>query len=208
MDQPTPPGGAAQAQGAPEVTPLSLLERLRANDDVAWKRVIQLYEPLVRFWCRRSNLRPEDMEDLTQEVFAAAAAGFARFRRDRPGDSFRGWLRGIARNQVLLHFRRCEGRPKAKGGSDTWQHLQEIPDAPPPPDDEERAVVNQVYLRALDQIRDQFEPQTWRAFLLTAVEGRAPADLVEELGMTSAAIRQAKSRVVRRLKQELGELLD
>jgi RNA polymerase sigma-70 factor (ECF subfamily) len=58
-------------------------------------------------------------------------------------------------------------------------------------------------LHALEQVRCQFETQTWNAFWQTAVEGRSPPDLTAELGMSPAAIRQAKSRVLRRLKQEM-----
>src|SRR6476620_2449763 len=77
-----------------QLTPLSLLARARANDQDAWARLASLYRPLVAFWCRRAHCPAEEVEDVTQEVFAAAAAGLATFRRDRPGDSFRGWLRG------------------------------------------------------------------------------------------------------------------
>jgi RNA polymerase sigma-70 factor (ECF subfamily) len=76
------------------------------------------------------------------------------------------------------------------------------------PDDEEHSAVVQVYLRALEQVRAQFQAQTWQAFWRTAVDGVSPAEVVGELGMSLAAIRQAKSRVLRRLKQEMGELLD
>ena len=62
--------------------------------------------------------------------------------------------------------------------------------------------------RALELVRGEFEPATWRAFLLTAVDGRAAPDAAAELGLTPAAIRQAKSRVLRRLRQELGELME
>jgi RNA polymerase sigma-70 factor (ECF subfamily) len=48
------------------------------------------------------------------------------FRRDRPGDSFRRWLRGITRNHVLMHYRRNRGRAQAVGGSDVWELLQEV----------------------------------------------------------------------------------
>jgi RNA polymerase sigma-70 factor (ECF subfamily) len=199
---PAPPGSPS---GADQATPLSLLERLRANDPAAWQRVVQLYAPLVRFWCRRAGLRDADAEDVAQEVFAAAAAGLAGFRRDRPGDTFRGWLRGITRNQALLHFRRNRGQPRAEGGSDAWRSLQEVAAGP---DGDEQAEVGQLYRRALDQVRAEFEERTWQAFWLTAVEGRAPAALAADLGMSAAAIRQAKCRVLRRLKHELGELLD
>jgi RNA polymerase sigma-70 factor (ECF subfamily) len=68
--------------------------------------------------------------------------------------------------------------------------------------------MNQLYQRALEQVRDRFEAQTWQAFWLTVIQGRTPASLTEELGMTVANIRQAKSRVLRLVKQELGELLN
>jgi RNA polymerase sigma-70 factor (ECF subfamily) len=185
-----------------------LLERLRRNEDQAWRRAMQLYEPLVGYWCRRAGLGKADAEDVTQEVFAAAAAGIADFHRDQPGDTFRGWLRGITRRQVLCLFRRSRRLHQAEGGSDAWNQLQEVADPLSTPDDEEHSAVTQVYLRALEQVRAQFQPQTWQAFWRTAVEGVSPAEVVGELGMSLAAIRQAKSRVLRRLKQEMGELLD
>ncbi len=162
---------------------------------------------MILFWCGKGGLRSEDAEDVTQEVFAAAAAGLDRFHRDRPGDTFRGWLRGITRNQVLLSYRRNHGRPVAEGGSDAFWHLQGHADPLPGPGEDEEAEMSQLYQRAVEQVRDRFEPHTWQAFWLTVIQGRAPAALTEELGMTVANIRQAKSRVLRLLKQELGELL-
>jgi RNA polymerase sigma-70 factor (ECF subfamily) len=148
-----------------------------------------------------------DAEDVAQEVFAAAATGLARFHHDRAGDTFRGWLRAIARNQVLLHFRRRQGRPQAEGGSDAWLRLQNVADPLPGPD-EESQVVSALFRRAVEPVRAAFEGRTWQAFWLTAIEGRCPAALAGELGMTPAAIRQARCRVLRQLKKELGEVLD
>ena len=54
-------------------------------------------------------------------------------------------------------------------------------------------------------IRNEFEPRTWQAFWLTAVEGRAPKDVADELGMSGGAVRVAKSRVLHRLRAELGD---
>jgi RNA polymerase sigma-70 factor (ECF subfamily) len=64
-----------------------------------------------------------------------------------------------------------------------------------------------LYLRALEQVRGHFDERTWQAFWLTAIDGRSPTDLAGELGMTAGNIRQAKSRVLRRIRQELGDLL-
>jgi len=191
-----------------QVTPLSLLERARANDPEAWRRLIDLYRPLVLFWCGRGGIRSEDAEDVTQEVFAAASAGLSRFRRDRPGDTFRGWLRGITRNQVLILFRRNQGHPRAEGGADALARLEGLPDPLVVSDEDEADQVGQLYRRALEQVRSEFEERTWQAFWLTVIEGRSPAALVTDLGMSTAAIRQAKSRVLRRLKREVGDVLD
>ena len=208
VDPGPPPDGAPAGRSRPaQVTPLSLLERARANDADAWRRLMDLYRPIVLFWCARAGLQAEDAEDVTQGTFAAAAAGLSGFRRDREGDTFRGWLRAVARNQVLLHFRRNKGRPQAEGGSDAWQSLQSVADPIAAPDDAEEAEVGQIYRRALDQVRGEFEGRTWQAFWMTAVEGRSPASIAADLGMNPAAVRQAKSRVLRRLKQEMGELL-
>jgi RNA polymerase sigma-70 factor (ECF subfamily) len=194
-------------RGSDNPTPLSLLEQMRANDPAAWERLIGMYRPLVLYWCDRGGVRPADAEDVAQEVFAAAAASVAGFRRERPGDTFRGWLRGVARNCVLLHFRRNRGRPNAEGGSDAWNALQAVADPLTDSDPGEEAEIGQIYRSALELVRRDFEPRTWEAFWLTAVEGRSPAGLTEELSMSPAAIRQAKSRVLRRLKAELGDVI-
>jgi len=57
-------------------------------------------------------------------------------------------------------------------------------------------------------VRGEFEERTWTAFWQAAVEGQSPADIAEDLGMTPAAIRKAKSRVLHRLRQEVGDLIE
>jgi RNA polymerase sigma-70 factor (ECF subfamily) len=180
---------------------LSLLERARQRDPDAWDRLVGLYRPLVLFWCRRAGLDAPDAEDVAQEVFAGAAKGLATFHRDQPGDTFRGWLRGITRNQVVLWRRRNLDQPRARGGSSGWEQLQAVPDPLGDLDAQEQMEISQLYQRALEHLRGSFEERTWQAFCRTVVDGRSPASLTEELGMTGPAIRQAKSRVLRRLKR-------
>ena len=59
--------------------------------------------------------------------------------------------------------------------------------------------------RAVELVRGEFEPRTWDAWYKTAVEGRRPADVADEMGMTLHAVYKAKSRVLLRLRRELGE---
>jgi RNA polymerase sigma-70 factor (ECF subfamily) len=189
-------------------TPLSLLERARANDQQAWSRLTALYRPLVLYWCRQAQCPAADLEDITQEIFAGVAAGLKSFRHDRRGDSFRGWLRGITRNQVLLYFRKNQGRPLPEGGSDALGRLHGLVDPLAAAAEDEAQEVSQLYRRAVEQVRVEFEERTWHMFWRTVIEGRSTTASAEELGVSPGAVRQAKSRVLRRLKQEMGELLE
>jgi RNA polymerase sigma-70 factor (ECF subfamily) len=202
------PGETCSAgTNAGQMTSLSLLQRVRGNDAEAWQRLVGLYRPLVLSWCAWAGLNGDDAEDIAQEVFLSAAAALGRFRRDRPGDTFRGWLRAITRTEVLQLFRRGRGRPQAAGGSDAWQDLQEVPDPLPGPGEEDSPEIGQLYLRALELVRGEFEERTWQAFWLTAIEERQTSAVAAELNTTTNNIRQAKSRVLCRLREEVGELL-
>src|SRR5262245_12114895 len=88
----------------PGVTSLTLLERVRAADPEAWRRLVELYGPVVQRWCRRAGLQESDTADVMQEVFRSVAVRVSQFRREQARDSFRAWLWTITRNKVRDHF--------------------------------------------------------------------------------------------------------
>ena len=197
------PGSASAFHTSP-----SLLLRVQANDQAAWTRLVDLYAPLVYHWCRRAQLGPEDTADVFQETFRAVANNVHGFRRDRPGDSFRGWLRTITQNKIRDHFRRLQDEPRAAGGTDANVRMNAEPDPISLKEDEsEQKIVHQVLQRTLETIRGEFEPRTWQAFWLVQIDGKATDEVGADLGMTPAAVRKAKRRVLIRLRQEMGELL-
>jgi RNA polymerase sigma-70 factor (ECF subfamily) len=190
-------------------TSRSLLDHAREADPAAWERLVTLYAPLVAAWCRRWGVRPQDTVDVLQEVFCAVSSHLQRFRKERPADTFRGWLLTIARNKVHDHFRRAAGQPDAAGGTEALMRLQQVVDEGPPAVGEEHGsdpAFNQVLVRALESIRGDFQEQTWRAFWGVVVEGRAAADVGADLGMRPGTVRVAKSRVLLRLRKELGDV--
>jgi RNA polymerase sigma-70 factor (ECF subfamily) len=194
-------------------TSRTLLNGLRANEAEAWDRLVTLYAPLVYHWCRQQGLPNSDMSDLLQDVFQSVAAHIGRFRKERAGDTFRGWLRTITRNKVADHFRKRAVQPQAAGGTTAFQQMGAVP----APSGSLSASASQSELaadavaqrdllaRALNLIREEFEDRTWQAFWQTAVESRSAADVAAELGMSAGAVRVAKCRVLRRLREELGE---
>jgi RNA polymerase sigma-70 factor (ECF subfamily) len=195
------------ARSGPDgTTSLTLLQRLRANEAEAWTMAVRLYSPLVWYWCGRAGVHGADADDVTQEVFQAASTSLDHFRRDRPGDSFRGWLRGITRFKVLGFLSQARRQPQGAGGSDLLARFQEVPD--PASVEEEEAETSLVYRRAIELIRTEFEERTWEAFRRAVLDGRPPDEVAAALGVSPAAVRKAKSRVLLRLREALGELLE
>jgi RNA polymerase sigma-70 factor, ECF subfamily len=192
----------------PGSTSSTLLGRLLQGDGEAWDRMVKLYYPLVYGWCRPRVGRAEDTKDVVQEVFAAVAKGLPGFRRDRQGDSFRGWMRGIARHKVQEFWRRHTPQDEPAGGTDAARRRAAIPDLgsddqDDPPGDKARLVQ-----KALEQIRHEFGDQVWQAFWRAAGLGHVPADIAADLGITRNAVFKAKARVLARLREQLGDLLE
>jgi RNA polymerase sigma-70 factor (ECF subfamily) len=197
---------ATAEQTEPGSSDLSLAIRLRDGSSDAWRELVDLYGPLIDSWCRRCGLTIEAARaDVGQEVFLAVHRGIARFDPTQPHATFRGWLWTIAHNAIFKWHKKHDPPP---GGSTAQQRLAEIPDhwevdrgEEPSTPDESAALLR----RALDQIRPTIEPATWEAFWQTTVLGRSAPEVASELGLTPAAVRQAKSRTLRRLRRQLGD---
>ena len=185
-------------------TSSSLLERVKGGESDAWRRLVELYGPMVLGWCQRSRLQTSDAADIVQEVFTAVLVNVPDFRRDGPGDTFRGWLWTIARNKLRDHIRRRECRPQAFGGTDAAEQFQQLPDALP--DATDSGDHGGLMHRALDLVRPECENRTWDAFWRTTAGGQSTLDVAADLGLTPAAVRQAKYRVLKRLRAELDDL--
>jgi RNA polymerase sigma-70 factor (ECF subfamily) len=190
-------------------TSLSLLDRVRAKEQAAWERLVCLYAPLVDWWCHGYRLQEADTADVRQEVFLAVARRIEEFRREQASGSFRGWLHTITRHKVYDHWR-MEATKAATGGSDVYDQLLHL--SPGEPDEpaagsevEEQGIL---YRRAVQLIATDFEETTRKAFWMVAVEGRLPAEVARELGISTNAVYLAKGRVLARLREEFAGLID
>lgn len=190
---------------APSIT-ASLLTRLKARDPEGWSRLSRLYCPLVYRWCLRARLQPQDASDIVQEVFRTVAMKIDGFRRDREGDTFRGWLWTITRNKLGDYIRKQKNGAHATGGSDAMAMMMQVPENLEDADSiVDSSDFSELYRRALDMIRQEFEERTWTAFWQAVIEDKPAAVVAEELGMSQNAVYIAKSRILARLRQELGD---
>lgn len=192
----------------PDSTSASLIERVCRFDETAWNRLSAIYGPLVYRWCRRAGLQEADAADVLQDVFSALVRDIGTFRRDEARGGFRGWLYGITRHKLADHFRDRAHQPAA--GGDRAEPRQRPADsfAPlPEPADSDAADEHAIVLHAaLEQIRGEYDEHNWQAFFRTAIRQESAVAVAADLGLTPGAARQAKFRVLRRLRRELDGL--
>lgn len=190
-----------------EHTRASLLCRARDNDAQAWEQLRQLYGPLVEDWCRRCGLDWHSANDCVQDVFLAVATNLGGFRPRQTHGSFRAWLWSITLNKLRDQRRRAGRSAEAIGGSTAQQIIAQLPDSHGDSDEEpsDAGKLKELTRRALDQVQCEFEPRTWQAFWRSAVDGIPTAVAADELGMSISAVRQSRSRILRRLRQHLGD---
>ncbi len=189
-------------------TSQGLLDQLRSDHDPeAWQRWLAIYEPWLRGWLRRYSLQSADIDDVLQGILAVVVEKMPLFvHSGRPG-AFRTWLRSILVNQVR-YFLRTRGRRWAGAGAPAdW--LDQLED---PTSDLSRRWErehDQLILRhALAAIRPEFQPRTWEVFRLLVLEDRPVDEVARLCRMEHNAIYAAKFRVLARLRQELGGLVE
>ena len=191
-------------------TSLGLLERLKDAKPTAsdWRRLHDLYLPLIRKWLSRVPGLRDESNDLAQEVLVVVLRELQSFERRRDG-AFRAWLRQITVNRIRAFLKARHKQPLVGLGEGGHQLLSQLEDA-------NSDVARQwdldhdqhVFQRLLAIVRPDFQPATWQAFTRFALDGLPAASVAVELGISESAVVQSKFRILKRLREEAGELLD
>ena len=187
-------------------TSASLLERAQARSDPDWERLVELYTPLLRTWIGRHVAQVDDVNDLVQQVFAVVVARLPEFvYNGRPG-AFRHWLRSISANHLRAYWRARRQRTAQAEADAVFDQLEDPASDPSRRWDLEHD--SHVARKLLDYVEPEFRPATWQAFRRQVLDEASPEEVAAELGISINAVLIAKSRVLRRLRQEARGLLD
>jgi len=184
-----------------KTTSLSLLSRLRRGNQQAWAEMVQWYLPLVYHWGLQAGLERETAADISQEVFLKVSMKIDQIRRTADSGSFRGWLR-VTTRRTIIDWLRGPGQEVLGTGGTTAQELMQQIDM----DDswEGLTAEDEELLDRIDEFRGEFEETTWKAFWLTTFDGLSGEEAAKKLGIKRGAVYQAKSRVMKKLRRELG----
>jgi RNA polymerase sigma-70 factor (ECF subfamily) len=190
-------------------TSVSLLERLTgAPTDDDWRRLDGLYRPLLRAWMARPDVPASDRDDLVQDVLLLVFRKFGGFEWRGQG-AFRAWLRAILANRVRDYFRGRKYQPTVTGDSDFLRRLDELES----PDSAlsrlwDREHDEHVAAAMLQRVQGDFAPMTWQAFRRHVMQGEPAIQVAEALDLSLNSVLLAKSRVLKRVRQELAGFVD
>jgi len=185
-------------------TPVSLLDRVRRGDQVAWNEFSLQCSTMLRQWCVQWGLQTADADDLIQDTLLIVFSRIAEFRR-RGAGSFRSWIRTIAwrcwcdavarversmRAEVAVRF-----RDSLEARTSLEQEFQKL-------------FENQILQQAMDIVKHRVQPSTWEAFRLTALENVGGEMAAEISGLQVNAVYAARFRVQRLITAEMQQLLE
>ena len=186
-------------------TSVSLLDRLKHSppDSADWQQLHALYAPLIRHWLGKDPILRDEADDLSQDVMLAVVRQLPRFDRRRDG-SFRTWLR-VTVNRLRAHWRTRQHRVHP----DTDGFLEQLADpvsALSRQWDEEHD--RHVFQKLFDFLEAEFSAETLLAFRKFFLDDRPAEEVAAELGISVNVVYLAKSRVLKRLREEAHGLLD
>ena len=190
-------------------TSVSLLGRLAgAPTDADWRRLDELYRPLLRGWVARVGVPASDVDDLVQDVLLVVVRKISGFERRGKG-AFRTWLRTILANRMGDYFSKQKHLPTATGDSDFLRRLDELES----PDSAlsrlwDREHDEHVAAALIKRVQGNFTPVTWEAFRRHVTKGEPAVEVAKALDLSLNSVLLAKSRVLKRVRQELAGLVD
>jgi RNA polymerase sigma-70 factor (ECF subfamily) len=121
-----------------------------------------------------------------------------------PKSSFRGWLRGMVDHKVSDYLTQRRKHRRA----DT-ELLARTPDPGRTPQELWQQQWNRIHLDyCIDGLRIEYAPHTLQAFAMYVLQERPVKEISRRLGMTPNQIYVAKSRVMARIRERFGNMID
>ncbi|MCH1493589.1 MAG: sigma-70 family RNA polymerase sigma factor [Rubripirellula sp.] len=190
----------ASAEHSQWSTRTSMVHALRLPKANRWQDFVFIYSPLLRHWIDARQVPKSAQDDVLQEALRSIFVGIGDFRRRKfEKGSFRGWLRTIVNRRVADYFRLASKSKTAPMG--LVMDVENRPQRDPAELAAEEIALRELEARALHLIRESTAEKTWQMFWLSVVEQVPTSEIAEQFGVTTAAVRVAKSRVLMRLRK-------
>ncbi len=188
-----------------DTTHLTFLLRLRDRaDKLSWQEFHERYGQLLYRYARGRGANHADAEDIVQDVEMYLFKAVNGFEYDARRGRFRAYLRSAV---VHAMTRRASQQARQPAGLDpqTFDYLASQKDAGTDARWEREWQLHRLRW-AMRSIAEGFEPATLKAFEMHVLAGRSVGETARELGLSKASVYQAKSRILKCLRERLAAL--
>lgn len=174
-----------------EFDSVTICSRILGSDKTAENELVERFLPRVRTMIAVRISDRDGAEELAQECMLAAVCALREGKLRNP-ETLPGYIFGIARNLADNYIRRRCRAPS--------EQLCERHDRPAEPSGSR-------WSEQLDDARreiERLEPLDSQVLTLTLVDGLEPSEIARSLGLSPEAVRQRKSRAIKRLLARLA----
>ena len=188
-----------------DTTRLTFIMRLRDRaDTLSWQQFHERYGQLLYRYARARGATHADAEDAVQEVELYLFKALDGFEYDARKGRFRAYLRSAVVHALGRRANR-EARQPAALDPQNFDYVASQTEASADARWEREWQLHRLRW-AMRSIAGEFEQITLQAFELHVLAGRPVAETAVQLGLNPASVYQARSRVLKRLKERLAEL--
>ena len=171
------------------------------GEQVCFDELVRRYSVPVYTFILRMVGRPQDAEDLTQDVFVQLVRSLPNIRTDQP---LRPWIFVVARNKSLDHLKRRRPVPFSQmAGPDEAGDVQITDDTPLPDELAERADLQSLLERAIAALPDRYRA----VVALRYSSDLTFAEIGEVLHLPENTVKTHFQRAKAMLRTELSALL-
>ncbi len=186
-------------------THLTFLLRLRdRSDSLSWQEFHHRYGQLLYRYARARGASHADSEDTVQEVEMYLFKAIQGFEYDARKGRFRAYLRSAVVHTLGRRASKQAHQPAALDPQ-TFDYLTGEKEASADVRWEREWQLHRLRW-AMNSIAAEFEPVTLKAFELHVLTGRPVDETATKLGLSKASVYQARSRVLKRLRERLAEV--
>jgi RNA polymerase sigma-70 factor (ECF subfamily) len=175
-----------------------LLKRCLAGDDSAWEDLLRIHTQKIYNLCYRFTGRPQEAEDLTQEVFIKVFQSLRSY--DAVQSTFSTWLNRVARNHLVDHYRRTK---RDHVTSSLEEELGTLTEKPTPEAEPLRRVESRERRETLQMALNRLSPDLREAVILRDLQDFDYQEIAQILGVPEGTV---KSRI-NRGRLELARVL-
>ncbi len=188
-----------------DTTRLTFIMRLRDRaDTLTWQDFHNRYGRLLYRYARARGASDADAEDVVQEVELYLFKALDGFEYDSRKGRFRAYLRSAVVHALGRRANRQAKQP-AMLDPHTFDYLASQDEASADAHWEREWQLHRLRW-ALDSIASEFEQVTLKAFEMHVLAGQAVAQTATDLGISADSVYQAKSRVLKALRERLDSL--